>query len=270
MKRILLVGAAGRIGKVLRAGLASPGRILRLVDIAPLGVAAEREEICNTDATDLDALILAMKDVDVVVNLAAFPEEADWETIFPLNYDLTRTAFEAARQARVTRFVYASSVQAVGFHPLATTITDDMRIKPSGFYGVSKAFGEALGSLYADKYGLSVGCLRIASFEERPTDERMLSTWLSFDDGIHLFNCAIDAPDHHYYRVFGVSNNTRSRVDNSHVAWLGYRPSSDAEDYLDEVRASGEQLGPLGGITQGGGACDVGFSGDSDAALKAC
>lgn len=269
MERILITGAAGRVGRVLRTGLASPDRILRLVDIANLGTAADREEIHNSDATDLDAMLEAMDGVDVVVHLAAYPEEAPWETIFPLNYQLTYTVFEAAKLAGVKKIVFASSVQAVGFHPLETTIDDTARLRPSGFYGVSKAFGESLASLYADKYGLSIACVRVASFEAKPTDERMLSTWLSHEDGIHLFEQCVRAPAHHFYRVYGVSNNTRARIDNSHVAWLGYNPKSDAEDYLKDVLDNGEVLGPLGSKTQGGGACDVGFSGDIGASLAA-
>lgn len=269
MQRVLISGAAGRVGRVLRAGLAAPDRILRLTDIATLGAAAEREETCVGDARNMDFMAEAMQGVDVFINLAAYPEEAAWETVFPLNYDLTYAGFEAARLAGVKRVIFASSVQAVGFHPLSKTIDDTARLRPSGNYGVSKAFGEALASLYADKHGMSVACVRIASFEDKPVNVRMLSTWLSHPDCIHLFDQCIRAPEHHYYRVFGVSNNTRARVDNSHVDWLGYRPQSNAEDHLDDVLAHGEKLGVLAAGTQGGGACEVGFTGDAAAALSA-
>ncbi len=269
MEHILITGAAGRLGRVLRAGLRAPNRILRLVDIADLGKAEDREELYTIDATDLAAMMAAMKGIDTVIHLAAYPEEAPWETIFPLNYNLTYSLFEAARQAGIKKVIFASSVQAVGFHPLENTITDNARLRPSGFYGVSKAFGESLASLYADKYGMSVGCLRIASFEEKPTDERMLSTWLSHEDGVHLFEKCLQAPAHHFYRVYGVSNNTRSRVDNSHVAWLGYEPKSNAEDYLEDIQNNKTESGPLALRTQGGSACDVGFSGDVKTTLSA-
>jgi uronate dehydrogenase len=269
MQRVLISGAAGRVGRVLRAGLAAPDRILRLTDIAPLGASGNREETCEGDARNLDFMRDAMNGVDVFINLAAYPEEAAWETIFPLNYALTHTGFEAARLAGVKRVIFASSVQAVGFHPLSKTITDQARLRPSGNYGVSKAFGESLASLYADKHGLSVACVRIASFEDTPKDVRMLSTWLSHSDCTHLFDRCIRAPQHHFYRVFGVSNNTRARVDNSHVDWLGYRPKSNAEDYLDDIMATGETLGTLAAGTQGGGACQIGFTGDAAATLSA-
>ncbi len=269
MQRVLITGAAGRLGRVLRAGLSKNGRTLRLLDIASLGEAGEREEIWNADATNLAEMVHAMEGIDVVVHLAAYPEEAAWETIFPLNYSLTYTVLEAARRAKVKRVVFASSIQAVGFHPITTTIDQSARLRPSGFYGVSKAYGEALASLYADKFGLSVACVRVASFEKKPLDFRMLSTWLSYEDGIHLFEQCINAPDHHFFVVYGVSNNTRIRVDNSHLDWLGYSPRSNAEDYLEEIRQHGEPLGPLAGKTHGGGACDVGFAGDVEKTLNA-
>lgn len=269
LRRVLITGAAGRLGRVLRAGLARPDRILRLVDIADMGTASINEELHSVDATDLEAMVPLMDGVDVVLHLAAYPEEAAWDRIFPLNYALTYAVLEAARRAGVKRFVFASSVQAVGFHPLAATIDHTARPRPSGYYGVSKVSGEALASVYADKHGMSVGCVRVASFEPRPTDVRMLSTWLSHEDGVHLFERCIQAPDHHHYVVYGVSANTRARIDNSHVAWLRYEPRSNAEDYADEVLLHGEPLGPLAGKTQGGGACDVGFNGNVEKTLGA-
>ena len=269
MQRILITGAAGRLGQVLRRGLARSDRILRLLDIADLGEAATNEELVAVDATQVEAVLPHMDGVDVVVHLAAYPEEAEWERHFPLNYSLTYAVLEAARLAGVQRFVFASSVQAVGFHPLATTIGEGARPRPSGFYGVSKVSGEALASVYADKHGMSVSCVRVASFEDRPKDERRLSTWLSHEDGIHLFDRCIEAPGHHYFMVYGVSANTRARVDNSHVAWLGYQPRSNAEDYREEVLRGGEPIGKLAASTQGGGACEVNFTGDIAEALDA-
>jgi len=240
-----------------------------LTDIAPLADAGEHEEISVGDARNVEFMADAMKDVDVFISLAANPDEGPWDTVFPINYQLTYAGFEAARLAGVKRIIFASSVQAVGFHPLARTIGDGARIRPSGNYGVSKAFGEALASLYADKHGIEVACIRIASFEDRPKDVRMLSTWISHQDCTHLFDRCLRAPARHFYRVFGVSNNTRARVDNSHARWLGYQPQSNAEDFAHEIETSAEALGILAAGTQGGGACEVAFSGNAVATLSA-
>ncbi len=267
MQHILITGAAGRIGSVLRAGLRRADRTLHLLDIKNLGRASDGEELVQGDATDLLVVKEAMRGIDSVVHLAAYPLEADWSTVFPLNYLLTYNVFEAARATGVKRIVFASSIQAVGFHPLARKLDDATPLRPSGFYGVSKGFGECLASLYADKFGLSVACLRIASFEERPLDERMLVTWLSHEDGVHLFDRCIDADHYHFIRVYGVSNNDRAMVDNAHVDWLGYRPSSNAERFADKVLAKGAALGPLARITHGGDPTDLDFAGSLDAII---
>ena len=64
--------------------------------------------------------------------------------------------------------------------------------RPDTRYGVSKVFGEALGRLYADKYGLSVACLRIGTFRtpDRPADARQLLTWISHRDMVQLVRAA--------------------------------------------------------------------------------
>lgn len=229
---------------------------------------ARTKKICLVDATDVDAVVSHMEGVDVVLHLAAYPEEAEWERHFPLNYTLTYAALEAARRAGVKRFVFASSIQAVGFHPLDEVIDHTARPRPSGFYGTSKVSGEALASVYADKHAMSVACVRVASFEDRPKDIRMLSTWLSHEDGIHLFDRCIEAPNHHYFVIYGVSANTRCRIDNSAAAWLGYVPKSNAEDYLDHVLNAGDAIGELAQNTHGGGACEVRFTGDLEGVLK--
>lgn len=268
MRKILITGAAGRVGAVLRKGLKRPDRIFHLLDIADLGAKSDDEILIQGDATRFDVVMRAVRGVDTVVHLAAYPLEADWATIFPLNYQMTYNVFEAARLADAKRVIFASSIQAVGFHPIDRTIDDSTRLRPSGFYGVSKGFGECMASLYADKFGLSVACLRIASFEERPLDQRMLATWLSYEDGVHLFDRCIDADNFHFVRVYGVSNNDRAKVDNTHVDWLGYRPKSNAEAFVDEVLAKGTPLGPLARITHGGDPTDMDFNGTVEDVLS--
>lgn len=260
---ILITGAGGNVGKVLREDLARSDRILRLNDIHELGPERDGEEHVIGDARDPNLILRATKDIDAAIHLAAYPDEAPWEKIFPLNYELTYQFFEACRINNVKRVLFASSIQALGFHSLEKKIDDTARLRPGGFYGVSKGFGEAMASLYADKHGLSVACLRIASFEKYPSDKRHLSTWLSHEDGVQLFERCLEASDFHFIRVFGVSNNTRSKVDNSHVDWLGFKPVSNAEDFVDEIMKNDLPIGPLAVRTHGGTAADIGFSGDA-------
>lgn len=258
--KISMTGAAGRVGSVLRKGLRRSDRSFRLLDVNALGEADTGEELLHLDLNDLEKLTNALRGSDVLIHLAAIPDERPWEELFPLNYQLAFNAFEAARRAGIRRLIYASSIQAVGFHPMGNGLDGCARLRPSGLYGLSKGFGEALGSLYADRHGISVYALRIASFEDKPSDQRMLKTWLSHRDAIHLFDRCLDVPAPHFTVVYGVSANDRGKVSNSHADWLGYRPVDNAERYRDEVEATGRKLGRIAALTHGGGACDVDFT----------
>ncbi|GLT10301.1 NAD-dependent epimerase/dehydratase family protein [Sulfitobacter porphyrae] len=256
VNRILITGAAGRIGRTLRKGLKRHDRILRLVDQLDLGPPDAAEEIVHCNLRD-PAAGSVFDEVHTLIHLAAVPDERPWNEIFPLNYELTQNVFEAARVAGVRRIIFASSIQAVGFHPISVMLDGNARIRPSGNYGLSKAFGEALGSLYADRHGMSFIALRIASFEPQPTDKRMLKTWLSPRDAVHLFDRAIDATDVHYLMAYGVSANTSGMADNAHADLLGYHPLDNAEIHADHIADAGAMLGPNASVTHGGAASDA-------------
>jgi uronate dehydrogenase len=264
MKRILITGAAGKIGDTLRQGLRGSYPLVRLLDIAPLGTAQNGEEICTADIGDVAALEQAMRGIDCVVHLAGMPVEADWETVLRLNIEGSYNVFEAARRQGVKRIVFASSNHAVGFHRRERFIDDSVVPRPDTRYGVSKVFGEALGRLYADKHGLSVACLRIGSFltPDRPTDARQLLTWISHRDMVQLVRRCIDGPDYHFVTVYGVSNNLRSRWDNSNVRFLGYRPQDDSETFAAEILALGRKENEIAAQFHGGFYCPMEFSGD--------
>ena len=217
MKRILITGAAGNIGSALRKGLRGSYPLIRLLDVAPLGTPENGEEPYTADICDAPALETAMAGIDCVVHLAGMPTEAPWEEVLRLNIEGCYNVFEAARRGGVKRIVFASSNHAIGFHRRERFIDTNVVPRPDTRYGVSKVFGEAVGRLYADKYGLSVACLRIGSFltPDRPTDARQLLTWISHRDMVQLVRRCIDCPDYHFVIVYGVSNNLRSRWDNS-------------------------------------------------------
>ena len=132
--------------------------------------------------------------------------------------------FEAARQAGVKRVVFASSNHAVGFYPRKRKIGTDVTVRPDSRYGVSKAFGEALGALYSDKHGMVVTCLRIGNVGPRPLDVRRLSIWISPEDLVQLFRIGLEHPDIRFDIVYGASDNAASWWDNSRARQLGYRP----------------------------------------------
>ena len=231
---VLITGAAGRIGGMLRPRLARPGRVLRLFDVVEVPAGAG-EEVRVGSVTDADAVSDACVGVSAVVHLGGIPGEAAWDDILTTNIHGTAVVFDAARRRGVPRVVFASSNHAAGFHPSVDAVGDDLLPRPDTFYGVSKVTGEALGSLYHDRHGLDVVCLGFGTCAERPPDVRALSTWLSPDDCGRLVTAALDAPSPGFRIVWGVSANTRRRWSLTAAHELGYRPRDDAERFAPEV-----------------------------------
>ncbi|GGL98649.1 NAD-dependent epimerase/dehydratase family protein [Nakamurella endophytica] len=226
---VAVTGAAGLVGGMLRPRLSRPGRTLRLIDLrTPAEPLTAGEEFVRASVTDPDAMAAAMAGVDTVVHLGGLSGEDRWDRIIDVNVRGTNTLFEAARTAGVRRIVYASSNHAVGYHRQepSTVLPDHLVPRPDSFYGASKAFGEALGSLYHDRYGLHVVCVRIGSCFDRPRNARMLETWLSPDDAGRLFEAALSAEGFHV--VWGVSDNAERQWSLDAARALGYRPADDA------------------------------------------
>ena len=186
--RVLVTGGAGKIGTALRSHWRGRYGLLRLADIAAQEPAGAGEEICQLDMRDITSVEKSMEDMDCVVHLAGIPHEDTWDNILSVNIEGTYNAFEAARRQGVRRVVFASSNHVIGFHRREEVVDTDAQPRPDSRYGVSKVFGEALGSMYADKYGLSVACLRIGPFRtpDKPNAPRELMNWLSHADMAQL------------------------------------------------------------------------------------
>jgi uronate dehydrogenase len=209
---------------------------VRGLDKVPLdGVDGLADPPVVTDIADTDAVRRATEGVDAVVHLAAVATEAPFEEILRTNIEGTFHVFDAARQAGVGRVVYASSNHAVGYAPRSTLATADIPPRPDTYYGVSKVFGEALGRLMVDRYGLEVVCLRIGSWKQYPTSVRELSTWISPADGVRLLAAALTAPGVGFAVVYGISANTRAWWDLAPARALGYLSVDDAEEYADQI-----------------------------------
>ncbi|MGR6965960.1 NAD-dependent epimerase/dehydratase family protein [Geodermatophilus sp. URMC 61] len=237
---VLLTGAAGRIGTVLRGGLPERGWALRSLDVVPIDEPRPGEEHVVADVTDPAAMAEAVSGTSAVVHLAGIPGESTWAAVSHANIAGTQCVLEAARRAGVPRVVLASSNHATGFTPRPESgllREDDGLARPDTFYGVSKVAMEALGSLYADRYGLDVVCLRIGSAYPEPTTTRQLSTWLSPRDQVGLVDAALRAPSPGFAVVWGVSANTRNWWDLTAARALGYEPADDAEPYAEALIA---------------------------------
>ena len=239
MSTILITGAAGRIGTMLRPRLARPGRVLRLLDVVPVPSPGPAEEIVAGSVTDLPAMIEACSGANAVIHLGGISTEAPWDQILAVNVTGTYNAFEASRRAGVPRVIFASSNHAVGFAPRESFPVPDYAFPvPDTYYGVSKVTGEALAAMYNHRYGIDAISIRILSCYETPQTARMLSTWLSPDDAGRLFEACLAIPSPGCRVIYGVSDNTRGGwVSLDEARALGYKPLDDAETHAANVLA---------------------------------
>ena len=236
MKTLLITGAAGGVGRALRGALAGTYQ-LRLSDLRPIKDLKPGERFMRADITRMADVLRITKGVDAIVHLGGYSVEGPWPLILKANIEGCFNAYEAARRNGVPRFIFPTSNHAVGFYRRDETIDHRVYPKPDGRYGVSKVFGEALGSLYADKYGLRVLCIRIGNVNERPIDKRRLAIWVSPRDLGQLVSIGVEHPDLRFEIVYGVSDNRRSWYDNVNAMRLGYRPQDRGEDYAAAVLA---------------------------------
>ena len=250
-KTVLLTGASGGIGTHLRRALRDRYR-LRLSDLRPVADVAGDESFVEADLASLDELTLASAGVDAVVHMGGLSMEGAWDDILSSNIVGCYNAFEAAHRNGVKRFIFATSNHVAGFYRRDETIDHRVSPRPDSRYGVSKVFGEALGRLYADKYGMEVFCIRIGNVNEAPLDRRRLSIWVSPRDIAQLVTIGIEHPDIRFEVVYGVSGNRRSWYDNSNAERLGYRPQDDSEEFAVEVLAREAAGDPRGELFQGG------------------
>jgi uronate dehydrogenase len=224
------------VGSHLRRELAGRYK-LRLSDQKPVANLAPGEAFIQADIASAGSLDAVVRGVDAIVHLGGFSVEGPWETILQANIVGCYNVFEAARAAGVKRILFATSNHAVGFYRRDETIDHEVYPRPDSRYGVSKVFGEALGSLYADKYGMEIFNIRIGNVNPRPVDKRRLSIWISPRDLAQLVTIGIEHPDVRFEIVYGVSGNRRSWYDNANAQRLGYRPQDDSEAFAQEVLA---------------------------------
>ena len=212
----------------------------------------KEEQFVRADISKFSDASHITKGVDAVIHLGGYSVEGPWDAILNANIVGCHNIFEAARQNGVKRILFPSSNHAVGFYRRKKTIDDRVYPKPDGRYGVSKVFGEALGSLYADKYGMQVYCIRWGNVNPLPIDKRRLSIWLSPRDLAQLVTIGIEHPKIKFEIVYGVSRNKRSWYDNSNAYRLGYKPQDNAEKYAKEVLKREKPGDPVSEKYQGG------------------
>ena len=266
MKRVLVTGAAGGIGSRLRKLLPGIYPQIRWSDLKKPADLEPGAEFIEADLADMAQVEKIVKNIDGVVHLGGYSTNGTWEQIHRANIVGCYNMFETAYRAGVERIVFASSNHAVGFYPRSQTIGINEAVRPDSDYGVSKAFGEALGALYAYKHGMRVTSLRIGNFGDEPIDKRRLSIWLKPEDLVQLIRIGLEHPDIKCEIFYGMSDNAAAWWDNSHARKFGYRPQGRAEDYRASAMAAQAMLSadPVGDFFQGGTYCSDGYDNQRD------
>jgi uronate dehydrogenase len=239
VSRLLITGAAGNMGQLLRPLLRDDDRVLRLTDLTEIDDLASGEESVVADVTDPAAIGKACQDVDAILHLGGLSTEAPFEDIMNVNVVGTHNVLRAAVDAGVARVILASSNHAVGFyrHSVDTAadaggdLPDNLPPRPDTFYGWSKASVEAMGALYHHRFGLDVIALRIGTCFDEPIGSRGLATWLSPADAARLIEACLSAPTPGFRVVWGVSDNTRRWWSLSGAQALGFVSGDDAERF---------------------------------------
>jgi uronate dehydrogenase len=261
MKKIALSGAGGQLGSVVRTALIARGVPLRSAGgTKPLAALVENEDVMHGDLRDPAIVDRLLNGVDVLIHFAGTSVERPLPEIIDNNLRALVEVYEGARRQGVQRVVFASSNHAIGMYPVTEHLELDCALRPDGFYGLSKVWGEALARMYWDKHGIESICVRIGSCLERPTEPRHLSTWFGHRDLMHFLDRCIEAESVGFMTVWGVSANTRSWWDDRGADHLGYVPTQNAEEYAAQVLAGPNPLDALGQRYQGGGFVGLDYS----------
>ena len=228
--RILVTGAAGRVGSTVAKGL------LDRYDVR----GHDRIEMSYLDDTiiseldDFTAVLEATRNIDAIAHIGGLPGGNEWEPMLQSNFIGTYNVFEAARQNGVKRIAYASRAGVLGLYPRSKTRTMDMTTTPVGIYTVSKVFAEALAHSYAHQHDMEMVCIRIGNFKlERDQPEH--PHHLSHSDCVQVFEQALTHPDVKFEIVFGVSGSNWPLYDMEHgKRVIGYEPQDYADVAKDE------------------------------------
>ncbi|QFT23370.1 3 beta-hydroxysteroid dehydrogenase/Delta 5--_4-isomerase [Pseudomonas sp. THAF187a] len=236
--RILLTGAAGGLGKVLRERLRPYANILRLSDIGEMAPAAgPHEEVVHCDLADKAEVHRLVEGVDAILHFGGVSVERPFEEILGANICGVFHIYEAARRHGVKRVVFASSNHVIGFYQQDERLDARSARRPDGYYGLSKSYGEDMASFYFDRYGIETVSIRIGSSFPEPANRRMMSTWLSYDDLTQLIERCLYTANVGHTVVYGMSDNRDVWWDNHLAAHLDFQARDSSEVFRDKVEA---------------------------------
>lgn len=267
-KKILVTGASGLIGGLVVKHL------VHKYDLSALNRRNVEGIPCvQADIADFDSILPAFKGIHTVVHLAGFTDDVtDWEGNERVNIRGTYNVYEAARLNGVKRLIFASSggtmlgyelespyteIVAAEYDKIPeswTMITHEWPVRPINFGYVSKVFGEVLGRMYSDQYGISVLNIRVGAVlpDDKPLLRRHYPGYLSHADCVQMIEKCIDAPEMIQYEIFDAISNNRYRwrdIDPARQT-LGYEPTGSAENYEIEDKGGRHQVNVTPHVTK--------------------
>ncbi|AYD04135.1 NAD(P)-dependent oxidoreductase [Neorhizobium sp. NCHU2750] len=265
LKRLLLTGAAGGVGRSIRPLLSQLAEHVVLSDIGQVTEVGPKENFVRCDLADAKSVAQLVDGVDGIIHLGGISVERGFEPILQGNIIGLYNLYEAARHHGKPRIVFASSNHVVGYYRCDEHLDNTVYPRPDSLYGVSKVFGEAVASMYHDKFGQETLSLRIGSCFERPLNKRMLSTWLSYRDFVSLCGRAFLTPKLGHTIVYGASANEKRWWDNSKADFLGWHPEDSSAQWSAEIYAASGPENPADPavIYQGGAFAALGHPDDS-------
>jgi uronate dehydrogenase len=261
-KRVLVTGASGHLGGMLFKSLANLGyKNLVGTDLKKKNIKKNQKfELVNLK--NFKKTVKVTKGVFAIVHFGAIPIEDTQKNILDNNIIGTYNLFEAARINKVKRIIFASSNHAIGFHRRTTRLNESSTQRPDSHYGLSKAFGEDLSRLYADKFNIKSMCIRIGSCLKAPEDRRHISTWISYSDLTQLVDIGIKNKSIHHEIVYGVSKNKKSWWNNFRAYKLGYKPKDSVEQFNVNALSKNEYKDKMALLFQGGVFTSANFKGN--------
>ncbi|MFC6734263.1 MULTISPECIES: NAD(P)-dependent oxidoreductase [unclassified Haladaptatus] len=266
---VLLTGAYGRVGTAIIDHLAGDDEY----DFTYLDKTDHPDhETVVADIADYEATKPAFEGADAVVHLAGYPyTDGDWRDILESNIIGLYNALEAAAEAEVETFVFASSNHAVGMYEIENapdiyfpefdlTVDHTDPVRPDSYYGTSKSFGEDLGRYYVENedypksfYGLRICSVRHEEYDhpygdaergvdedrwERDSDEyaqavaRMKAMWQSRRDLAHMVDRCLQTDGVAFDIFYGVSTNDRRWFDIDHACEvIDYEPQDNGDKW---------------------------------------
>ena len=234
-KKLFITGAAGNVGTALRRYLRDRYD-LRLLFHSNVPEVEPEDQVVVSDLADFESMVEAGDGIDAIVHLGIATGRRGYsrsrynQMVMEINIRGTYNIFESARINKIPTVVFASTNHVTGYYEKEGVVSrPDLPVRPDSMYGVSKAYGEALGRFYHDAHGMSVYCIRIANFpntdETNSNYEPGMNRWLSSRDMAELTACCVEAPQPQFGLFYAASLGGEKKWDLSSAKELvGWEP----------------------------------------------